>query len=308
MRLRGTGTSLTLVDAAGYQPVAPTVRHTDFSGDRIDQALLAHVMADLSAAGSVDTSATSAIGSYTRLRGACRRAKEELSSTTATTLSAELPGYRGDVRLTRAELDEAIRQPLAGFLAVIQETLQRNGIRDLTAVASVGGGASIPAVTTTLSEHLRLPVITTPRPHMTAAIGAALQAARGPADNSATALAPAATQAGPVVEAPTMAEIAPEPSPEPALAWSEADDESGIMPLLDGEYPAATAETTSARPQRTSDRDKQPVDTRTVGMPWYRRPAVVVVGTALVVLAIIAAVMIAMRHTSGGGPIAPPPA
>src|SRR5579875_2648840 len=32
----GTGTSLTLVDAAGYHPVAPTVRHTDFSGDLID--------------------------------------------------------------------------------------------------------------------------------------------------------------------------------------------------------------------------------------------------------------------------------
>lgn len=303
----GSGTSLTLVDAAGYQPVAPTVRHTDFSGDLIDQALLARVMADLSSAGSVDTSATSAIGSLTRLRGACRRAKEELSSATATTLTAELPGYRGDVRVTRTELDEAIRQPLTGFVAVVQETLQRNGIRDLAAVASVGGGAGIPVVTTTLSEHLRVPVITTPRPHMTAAIGAALQAARGPVDNTATALAPAATQAGPIVEATTMAEIAPEPSPEPALAWSEADDDSGIMPLRTGEYPAATAGTASARPQLTFDRGDQPVDARTAAVPWHRRPAVVVIGTALVVLALIAAVMIAMRHTSGGGPIAPAP-
>ncbi|WP_062541354.1 Hsp70 family protein, partial [Mycobacterium celatum] len=286
----GTGTSLTLVDAAGYHPVAPTVRHTDFSGDLIDQALLAHVMADLSSAGSVDTSATSAIGSLTRLRGACRRAKEELSSTTATTLTAELPGYRGEVRVTRTELDEAIRQPLAGFIAVVQEALQRNGVRDLAAVASMGGGAGIPVVTTTLSERLRVPVITTPRPHMTAAIGAALQAARGPADNSATALAPAATQAGPFVEATTMAEIAPEPSPEPALAWSEADDDAAIMPLRTGEYPAATSGTTSARPQLTFDHDEQAVDTRTPAEPWYRRPAVVVTGTALVVLAIIAAV------------------
>jgi hypothetical protein len=34
----GSGTSVTLVDASGdYQPVAPTIRHHDFSGDLIDQ-------------------------------------------------------------------------------------------------------------------------------------------------------------------------------------------------------------------------------------------------------------------------------
>src|ERR1700722_3430681 len=82
----GTGTTLALVDAAnGYQAVVPAVRHGEFSGDQIDQALLTHVVADLSSAGSFDTSATSAIGSLTPLRAACRRAKEELSSTIATT-------------------------------------------------------------------------------------------------------------------------------------------------------------------------------------------------------------------------------
>jgi activator of 2-hydroxyglutaryl-CoA dehydratase len=57
--------------------------------------------------------------------------------------------------------------------------LAHNGIRDLVAVISVGGGANIPAVTTMLSAHLRVPVVTTPRPQLTAAIGAALRAARG---------------------------------------------------------------------------------------------------------------------------------
>ena len=76
----GTGTSITLVDTAnGYQPIGPTVRHTDLSGDLIDQALLTHVINDLSAAGSVDLSGTSAIGALTRLRGQCRAAKERLS-------------------------------------------------------------------------------------------------------------------------------------------------------------------------------------------------------------------------------------
>ena len=154
----GTGTSVTLVDAAnGYQPIGPTVRHTDLSGDLIDQALLTHVLNDLSAAGSIDLSSTSAIGSLTRLRGQCRAAKERLSTTAVTSLLVELPGHRGDVRLTRNELDDTIRQPLADFVGVLQETLERSGIRpgDLVAVASAGGGARIPLITTTLSEQFR---------------------------------------------------------------------------------------------------------------------------------------------------------
>jgi actin-like ATPase involved in cell morphogenesis len=305
----GTGTTLTLVDAAnGYQAIAPAVRHAEFSGDGIDQALLTHVVADLSSAGSFDTSATSAIGSLTQLRGACRYAKERLSSTIATEVAADVPGYRGDIRLTRDELDDAIRQPLDGFIAFFQEALQRNGIRsaDLAAIASVGGGASIPMVTTTLSEQLRVPVITTPRPHLTAAVGAALRAARGPAD-SETALAP--TAAGSVADATTISDVAVEPSPAPALAWSEANDDSGIMPIRAGEYPeqASNAALTSARPQASVDRAPQPGVSGAVADAWYRRPVVVAVGTALAVLAVGAAVMITLRHTSGGAPSTPTP-
>jgi actin-like ATPase involved in cell morphogenesis len=302
----GTGTTLALVDAAnGYQAVVPAVRHGEFSGDQIDQALLTHVVADLSSAGSFDTSATSAIGSLTPLRGACRRAKEELSSTIATTVAADVPGYRGDIRVTRDELGDAIRQPLDGFITVVHETLQRNGIRteDLAAIASVGGGASIPAVTTTLSQQLGVPIITAPRPHLTPAIGAALRAARGPAD-SETALAP--TAAGTVADTTTIADIPVEPSPAPALAWSEADDDSGIMPIRPGEYPEqGSTGLTAARSQVGVDRDTKPVVTRAVADAWYRRPAVVMVGTVLVVLALGAAVMITLRHTSGSAPTTP---
>ena len=175
----GTGTSITLVDAAnGYQPIGPTVRHTDLSGDLIDQALLTHVINDLSAAGSVDVSGTLAIGSLTRLRGQCRAAKERLSTTAVTSLVAELPGHRSDVRLTRNELDDAIRRPVTDFVGVLQETVDRSGIRpgDLVGVASAGGGARIPIITTMLSEQFRVPVITTPQPELTAAIGAGLTA------------------------------------------------------------------------------------------------------------------------------------
>ena len=306
----GTGTTVALLDAAdGYQAVGPAVRYREFSGDLIDQALLTHVVADLSSAGSFDTSATSAIGSLTRLRGACRHAKEELSSTIAVTLTADVPGYRGDIRVTRDELDDAIRQPLDRFITVVHEILQRNGIRaeDLTAIALVGGGASIPTVTTTLSEQLGAPIITAPRPQLTAATGAALRAARGPAD-SETALAP--TAAGTVADATTRSEIPVEPRPAPALAWSEeVDDDSGIVPIRPGEYPeqSSTAGLAAPRPQASLDRDSHPVATRPVAEAWYRRPVVVMVATALAVLAVGAGIMITLRHTSGNAPTTPSP-
>jgi hypothetical protein len=299
----GSGTTLTLVDAAnGYQAIAPAARHAEFSGDGIDQALLTHVVSDLSSAGSFDTAATSAIGSLTRLRSACRYAKERLSSTIATELTADVPGYRGEIRLSRGDLDDAIRQPLDGFVGFFHNMLQRNGIglEDLAAVASVGGGASIPLVTRTLSEQSGALVITAPRPHLTAAVGAALRAARGPGD-SETTLAP--TAAGSIADATTKSDVAADAGAPPALAWSEAGDDSGIMPLRAGEY--SDEAVPSVRPQARVDLASQP--RVTAADAWYRRPAVVAVGIALAVLAVGAGIMITVRHTSGSAPSTPTP-
>ncbi|OBB86550.1 Hsp70 family protein [Mycobacterium sp. 852002-30065_SCH5024008] len=186
----GSGTSVTFMRADGdYQALAPTVRLHDFSGDLIDQALLSAVISNMPSTAAFDPAGTVAIGSLSRLRTACRSAKEELSSTTAATLS---DGLTGEVRVTRDELDEAIRTPLDRFVAVLENALARNGIQDLVAVVSTGGGANIPAITTTLSQYFRVPVITTPRPQLTAATGAALRAAHGPGESAATASAPAA--------------------------------------------------------------------------------------------------------------------
>lgn len=313
----GTGTSLTLVDAAsGYQSIAPTLRHTEFSGDQIDQALVNHAVGQLSSTGSFDTSSTSAVGSLTRLRDDCRRAKEELSSVTTSTMGAEFPGYSGEISLTRGELDDVIRQSLNGFIGVIQETLQRNGIRasELAAVASVGGGAAIPSITTTLSQQLRVPVITTPRATLTAAMGAAVAAARGLDDGTtalppaATAMAPAAAELAPTADATMMAEAAPETGPEPALAWSETDDASGIMPLVTGEYPAADGGNVTGPATGSPEVDgDHPRETRSAADAWYRRPPILIVGTALVMLALGGAVMLTLRHTSSTAPSTPAP-
>jgi hypothetical protein len=308
----GSGTTLSLVDAAdGYRAVTPAVRHTEFSGDRLDQALLTHVIDDLSTGGSFDTTATSAIGSLKQLRIACRYAKERLSSANATALTADVPGYRGEIRVTREDLEDAIRQPLDSFIGFFHDVLQLNGIRleDLAAVASVGGGASIPYVTRTLSEQSGALVISAPRPHLTAAVGAALRAARGPGD-AATALAP--TALGSVSDATSISEVPVESAATPALAWSEADDDSGIMPIRDGEYDGEYENVprsglTSSRLRAHLEPAAEPDVIGAFADAWYRRPLVVAVGTALAVLAIGAGVLITLRHTSGSAPSTPSP-
>ncbi|HTQ21933.1 Hsp70 family protein [Mycobacterium sp.] len=308
----GSGTSITLVDAAGdYLPVAPTLRHHDFSGDLVDQALLTTVMDDMPSTGSFDPAGTSAIGSLSRLRAGCRSAKEQLSLSTVTTLSDDL-GSRADIRLTRNELDDAIRDSLNNFTAVLEEALVRNGIRgsDLVAVVSVGGGANLPAVTTMLSGRLRVPVVTTPRPQLTAAIGGALRAARGPRDDTETVMTPAAPAkarsmaplamagvSGPSALAAPASGVSVLPADPVArqlpVAWSEADDESGGMPAGTG-Y-------TAARPALKFEREEPArPEPKSQLIPWYRLPWVVITGALVAVVLVGTAVAIGMN--SGNTP------
>lgn len=279
----GSGTSVTLVDAAqGFRPVAPTLRYADLSGDLIDQALLTHVIGDLSAAGSIDASGTSAIGSLTRLRAQCRAAKERLATAAVTSLTAELPGHRSEVRVTRNELDDAIRQPLAGFVDELQNLLRRSNVRpdDLVAVASVGGGARSPIVTTTLSEHLRVPVVTNAQPELTAAIGAGLKAVRGTVVEGATSIA----------RMPPAPVAAPDPAPAPmsstfrALAWSEAEvPEPVVAPPPPG---------VGARPVVEFVAPEEDGYDEPAPLPWYRHPFAIVAACVAVVLAAIAAAVV----------------
>ena len=232
----GSGTTFTLADAAnGYQAIAPAARHAEFSGDRIDQALLTDVIPIRRRGVRRDGGNVGVrlLDSAAQLVPVSRRTA--LVADHRDRRPSMRPATVVSIRLTGGDLDEAIRQPLDGFVGFFHNVLQRNGIglEDLAAVVSVGGGASIPLVTRTLSEQSGALVITAPRPHLTAAVGAALRAARGPGD-SETALAP--TAAGSIADATTRSGVAADVGSPPALAWSEADDDSGIMPLRAGEY------------------------------------------------------------------------
>ncbi len=297
----GSGTSITLVDAATGEPVGQTVRYPDLSGDLADQAVLTQVLAGLSDAGSVDVTGTSAIGPLSRLRAQCRAAKERLSTTAATSLVAELPGHRGEVRLTRNELDDAMRRPLTDFVGALQDVLDRNGARGLAAVASTGGSARIPLFTTTLSEYFGVPVITTPQPELISAIGGGLSAARGLGEEGATAMAAAV---GPPTAAAAVAatQMAPEvPSddygagPSSGLAWSEADDVPDVVAPTDPYDYAGVAGTDAMggpRPQMQFEPETDHYEAARRRSPFV----LLIAGLAVVLLAIALAVWFVLRN------------
>jgi Hsp70 protein len=192
-----------------------------------------------------------------------------------------LPGFRGDFRLTRSELDDEIRQPLAELIDVLRELLFRNRIHlaDLTAVATVGGGANIPAVTTALSQQLRVPVITSRNPELTAALGAAIRAAN------------------PVRSAAQSATLR-------ALAWSEIDDVGEIVPMaIRSGAPRAIG---SPRPRVRFVPD-EPARVTASAQGWYR-PLLVTAAVFAAMLFVGTGAIVALRNDASvmtGAPTTP---
>lgn len=178
----GSGTSATLVDLAGdFKPLSATMRYTDFCGDEIDAALLLCVFEELGHGSGIDPASTAAVGQLARLREQCRTAKEQLSTQRTTEFAAELGGRRATMKFTRDELGDLIQDRLTGLIYAFDDMLcrHRKSWSDLSAVVTVGGGASIPLVNERLSVHSRRPVVSPSRPAFAAAAGALLLAARG---------------------------------------------------------------------------------------------------------------------------------
>ena len=311
------GTSVTLSDAgSNFQQVGSSVRYSEFSGDEIDQLIANHLRATASGADtSTDVAGTARMGSLTRLLGECRRAKEELSGAGEARI-ASIPGGAGaDIRLSRAEFEQLISGPLDRFVSTVEEILQRNGIRaNLAAVATVGGAAVIPVLATRLSERLQVPILSTPQPWASAAVGAAVLGQQQSSAGAPTAAAPVLdvpetpTQMAPAAP-PTQAVPAASAAPAP-LAWSEdADEGDEPVPYTGGEHSGEYA--------REAAGFDDPADQRFADeagrLPWYKRTALVLT-VAVAVLAVVVAVVLALtlgrtntNPVNTTPPSAPPP-
>lgn len=249
----GSGTGITLVDAAtDFVPIGPTVRYGGFSGEQVDQAVLRHLLSRVRDVGG-DSAGIAAIESLAPLRAECRAAKERLSDHATTVVPVVLPGFDGEISLSRGELEDIISAPLAGVLAAVSDTLERSErpADCLAAVAIVGGGAAMPAVGARLSGEFGVPVITAAQPGFVAATGAAAWAAGGQSAGMR------------------------------ALAWSQDDSKTGEpVPYSEADYRFAGARSrigklSAVRPERPVD-PESPV--------WFKWPVVLFVLAAALVL------------------------
>lgn len=281
----GSGTTISLI-AADNTVMGKPLRHLEFSGDLVDRAVLAFVLGGLSCNSWPGLSGTLAFGPLIRLRDECRAVKERLSSDTATVVSGRETRVAGGIRFTRAEFDDVIDPMLVDLVDVARGAMVRAGVRphDLTAIATAGGGAAIPAITTAMSEYLRVPVVAATRPGLSAAIGAALRASRP----SPAPKAPLPNTAAP---APVDESIPAEPV---GIAWSVGPD----VPRLKADEPRA------ARPEVTFERDEDLAVADVVA--WYRRPMPVVLLTLLVIIGAGLATVIGLRTNSTAASTTPP--
>ena len=283
--LGGSGTSITLFDAAtGYRPVGGTEHYGEFAGDRIDQAVVNHVVARLATAGGDEPAGTAAVGSLARLQDECRAAKERLSAHTVADVAVQLPGFTGDIQLNRTELERVIDAPLTGVVDTVATSMTRNGVapNDLAAVAIVGGGALIPAVRARLAQRLGVPVLTTPQPNAVAAAGAALLAGADPvpattaatgADDAPTSMASAAWAAGSAgIAAGESAADGDQSATFRALAWSQDDSKAyEPVPYAGADYSYRSFSPAGAEPETRAEADQVgPVPP----LAWYKRPVV----------------------------------
>jgi actin-like ATPase involved in cell morphogenesis len=289
------GTTVTLTSS---QQIGPSLRYADFSGDAIDQLVFDHVRTAASDVTTADLASTARIGAHTRLLGACRRAKEQLSSATVTTIPA---GSGDGIGLSRTEFEQLISGPLDRFVSAVEDTLQRNGIQrsNLAAVAIVGGGASIPLLTTRLAGRLQVPIHTAPQPAFAAAIGAAVLGQQ-------RASAGVATAASPMVETPTeLVETARVAEGDPVRAWSQdADDAAEPVPYTGPDMTGEYGREATGSGYADSDRDAA----ATARLPWYKRTALVlsVVGAgAAVLVAVVLA--LTLGHTKSNPVNTTPP-
>jgi molecular chaperone DnaK len=156
-------------DAGTFELVGPPAGIDRLGGIDFDDAILAMVLADIPDSGD-------ALVPMARLRRECVEAKEALSQDTEATVPVLLPDIQTEVRVTRAQFEDAIRPILDETVDCLRRVVRP--VDELTAVLLVGGSSRIPLVTELISVALGRPVAVDADPKGVVALGAALAAHR----------------------------------------------------------------------------------------------------------------------------------
>ncbi|MEO1064146.1 MAG: Hsp70 family protein [Actinomycetota bacterium] len=158
-------------------------------GVDVDQIVLAHVDAVLDGQlRELDTTDPAVRRAITQLRLRCTAAKEALSAETETTIAVQVPGLDTQVRLSRAELESALRPRLDDAVAALHRAAKNAELdaADLDAVVLVGGSSRIPLVAEMIAAAAGAPVVPGADPQLAIAAGAAVSGTDREAGDTAT--------------------------------------------------------------------------------------------------------------------------
>ena len=171
-----------------------------------------------------------------QVRAAAVEAKEALSSDTAAVVPVMLPGVVREVRVTRGELEDAVRPTIRHTVAVLRRACVSAGVdpAELHSVLLVGGSSRIPLVAQAVTRELGRPVAVDAHPKFAVCLGAAVAgAARLPGAPTAPAPRPPAPVTRPSVRGgePATALLPPAVAPP---AWPPSGPGPGADHALPG--------------------------------------------------------------------------
>jgi hypothetical protein len=220
----GSSFDVTLVrrTSTGFDLIGDPASLPDFGGVDVDTAVLAHVesmIGDVSS-GVATTDHDGMLG-LRRLRGACRAAKETLSSIHEAVIDVNLPHMQGQVAIARDDLERGIGATLTEAVDLIGTVVADAGltIPDVHVALVVGGSSRIPLLSALITERIGLPIVADPLPELTVSLGAALFAEEDPAEAGPVlpgAVAPLAG-AGLAAGVPPLPVAPPEPEADAAF-------------------------------------------------------------------------------------------
>lgn len=166
--------------AAGYELRGEPGGDEHIGGEDVDEAVVRHVVAALGRAWTaLDTDDPVVLAGLAAVREQCVLAKEALSSDVEATVPVILPGLTRQVRITRGELETAIRIDLLRTVDTLTRTVASAGLvpADLHAVLLTGGSSRIPLVSELIAAQVGAPVVVDAHPKYAVCLGAAISAA-----------------------------------------------------------------------------------------------------------------------------------
>ncbi|MCC2315551.1 Hsp70 family protein [Cellulomonas xiejunii] len=187
--------------ADGYELRGEPGGDEHIGGEDVDEAVLRHVVAALGRAWtSLDAQDPAVLAALAAVRDQSVLAKEALSSDVEAAVPVLLPGVTRQVRITRGELETAIRIDVLRTVDTLARTVASAGVRtaDLHAVLLTGGSSRIPLVSELIAAEIGAPVVVDAHPKYAVCLGAALSAAGRVLPAPVVPAAPTPTSPGPV--------------------------------------------------------------------------------------------------------------